>query len=313
MTRMNTTQWQSTSDKIGSVDTAVGCFMTNNQKDTIELRSNSYTDIKVEKVYEDVQEDTFLESTIKFNALTGSFKKITEASIANGDVNTVNFFVIVYERNGIISFIINRNTDAKTILRSFLGIEERDTIVNSNIELNSDMLLYFVYRVFMNKDEFSYTLSSQDDLEITVTDLIGIKGATVTSNRLSADGDTISKLISTLSLLLEVTDLQEVCINTRVGGEHQQISMLLKENGLIGVEITDYTGSFENKPSNERRTYLLLYVYLVVLPVILSEYRGSSEDEWGTIVINDFLQSLKDQLISKLDGVKAETNNMDLE
>lgn len=303
MTLLNTTRWINNNNSIATVDDAISKIFSKNEQ-SITARNEGgidFHEITVNKVFEETQCGTYLDSTIRFNGVQGSFEK-TRAGERTDDSAKINFFVIVYqvESSGKIYFIINRNTDARRILRSFLDFSGREEVTNYNVELNSNMLLYFVYRVFEGQSNFTYTLASADDLQVSVKNLTGIKGATETSNKLSADGTTISKLISTLSLLLEVTELQQVRLDTSML-HHQSINISLNNSGLISVDANDYTGILEDEPNNKKQIELLLHVYLVVLPVILNEYTNASTEGWGSKEISNFMKKIKEQLINKID------------
>lgn len=291
MTFLNTTRWVNNDTSISNVDEAIAHFVSKDGKG-IPSRNDGgidFRDVSVIRVFEETQTGMYLDSKITFNAVKGRFYK-TRA----GEPTDTNFFVVVYqvEVTGQIYFIINRNTDAQRILRAFLEFNGREEVTNYNVALNSNMLMYFVYRVFEAQANFSYTLASADELQVAVRNLTGIKGATETSNKLSADGTSMSKLISTLSLLLEIKDLQ-----------HESINIILNNNGLIGVEATNYVGVLEDEPNEEKQTKLLLHVYLVVLPVILNEYTDASDEDWGPEAISGFMKRIKDQLIDKIDQV----------
>lgn len=299
MTFLNTTRWINNDSSITNVDDAISKIISKNGQEILSRNDNGvdFHDVSVNKVFEETQVGTYLDSTVNFNSVQGRFEKIR----ADEPVDT-NFFVIVYqvESSGKIYFIINRNTDARRILRSFLDFSGREEVTNYNVELNSNMLLYFVYRVFEGQSNFTYTLASAEDLQVSVKNLTGIKGATETSNKLSADGTTISKLISTLSLLLEVKELQQVRLDTSML-QHESINISLNDSGLISIDSTDYVGILENEPNQEKQTRLLLHVYLVVLPVILNEYTDASDEDWGAEEISNFMKKIKEQLVNKID------------
>lgn len=300
MTFLNTTRWIYNDSSITDVDDAISKIISKDGQEILSRNDNGvdFHDVSVNKVFEETQVGTYLDSTVNFNSVQGRFEKIR----AGEPVVDTNFFVIVYQvqSSGKIHFIINRNTDARRILRSFLDFSGREEVTNYNVELNSNMLLYFVYRVFEGQSNFTYTLASADDLQVSVKNLTGIKGATETSNKLSADGTTISKLISTLSLLLEVKELQQVRLDTSML-QHESINISLNDSGLISIDSTDYVGILENEPNQEKQTRLLLHVYLVVLPVILNEYTDASDEDWGPEEISKFMKKIKDQLINKID------------
>ncbi|MDF7626618.1 hypothetical protein PUF88_01705 [Lactobacillaceae bacterium L1_55_11] len=306
MNFLNTTRWKNDDENITNVDEAIAKFL---DKDGTEISSKQgskkYSDIVVGKVFDDAENITILGKDVNYNAVSGHYLSTSPVTMNQHDVN---FFVIVYEVDGRVYFIINRNTDALPILRSFLSIERRNKIVKYNVALDSNMLLYFVYRVFENDSTFTYIESNQEEIELVVKNLTGLKGSTETSN-LSVDGSSISKLISTLSLLLEIKQLSELKMNIAMD-KHPKINILLKKDGLIGVSVNDYAGNFDNRESpDQKRTDLFLHVYLFVLPIILSEYGeaidsqsdGNEEKAWGRTQINKFLSEIKTQLESKID------------
>ncbi|MBJ7678374.1 hypothetical protein HAU87_08930 [Weissella confusa] len=303
MTYLNTTRWINNDKSISDVDEAIAKIISKNGQDILARNSGGidFNNVLVTQVFDNTLERLYLDSKIKFNAVKGQFEKNR-----SGEVTVTNFFVVVYqfESTRDIYFIINRNTDAKRILRAFLEFNGKEELAKKNVALNSNLLMYFVYRVFEDQSNFSYTLTSADEFQIAVRNLTGIKGATETSNKLSADGTTISKLISTLSLLLEIKELQQVRLDTRMV-EHESINIVLHNDGLIGVEFTNYAGVFEDRPIDEKQTKLLLHVYLVVLPVILSEYTDASDENWGPKEISGFMNRIKDQLSDKIDSINT--------
>lgn len=304
MTYLNTTRWINNDSTISTVDDAISKIISKNEQD---IQANSiggidFHNVSVSKVFDESLEASYLDVRIKFNAVKGNFEK----NISGDVTTTTNFFVVVYqiELTGDIYFIINRNTDAKRILRAFLEFNGKEEVTKKNVALDSDLLMYFVYRVFEDQSNFSYTQESADEFQIAVRNITGIKGATDTSNKLSADGTTISKLISTLSLLLEIKELQQVRLDTRMV-DHESINIVLHNDGLIGVESTNYVGAFEDEPNDEKQTKLLLHIYLVVLPVILSEYNDASDENWGPKEISEFMNHIKEQLSEKIDSINT--------
>ncbi|MDY2528760.1 hypothetical protein SOP56_02665 [Weissella confusa] len=303
MTYLNTTRWINNDTSISDVDEAISKIISKNGQDILSrnISGIDFNNVLVTKVFDNTLEGLYLDSKIKFNAVKGQFEKNI-----SGEVTVTNFFVVVYqlESTGDIYFIINRNTDAQRILRAFLEFNGKEELSKRNVALNSNLLMYLVYRVFEDQSNFSYTRTSADEFQIAVRNLTGIKGATETSNKLSADGTTISKLISTLSLLLEIKELQQVRLDTRMV-DHESINIVLHNDGLIGVESTNYVGTFEDEPNDEKQTKLLLHIYLVVLPVILSEYNDASDENWGPEEISEFMNHIKEQLSEKIDSINT--------
>lgn len=207
--------------------------------------------------------------------------------------------IIVYQYRGAIYYIVDQNSRAKKLLRKLLGYTEKNEINGNNFDLPEDFFVWLVNRVY--NSEAVIESSSDNETVMTLEEIKGIRGDTEDQQtKVSASGESVMNVISTLSFLLESRKLNQVILKLSYTG-HENICVKLQK---ATVEYQrPYNGKYENDSSEEMIAKLYLLIYLEILPMLEQEYRTNIEDEmWNQNAYVTFLNGLKDTIIEKIES-----------
>ena len=129
----------------------------------------------------------------------------------------------------------------------------------------------------------------------------GFKGDTEDlQTKVSASGETVMNIISTLSFLLESSNLNQVKLDLNYTG-HQNISLVLQK-GTVNASLDDYVGKYEQEETLELKiAKLYLTIYLEILPILFQEYNTDIGNElWNKEVYITFMKSVGENLTEKV-------------
>lgn len=296
---MNTTRWKDLRKK--DLNEVLKEIKSNDKKDLTSNRGNqgkTFFDFKVDVITKDIEKIKIFGEEIQYFSVNASYYLLKETS---EERVLYNIMIIGYKKGNALYYIINRNFDASKNLRRILNITENNALEKKEVEITDYMVFWIIQRIFNNKNSLSYSDKDYNDIDITMNKMIGIKGSTSQENRLTVQGNTIVKLISTLSLLLEIDSFQEIKIELSMK-EHEQITLALHKDGRVGTDINLYSGKFENERKDRKLTRLLLLLYLEVIPVIKSQYTDNEDN--NNKETKEFISHISDTLIEKLDKIK---------
>lgn len=305
MSWMNTTRWLDKSKN--DLEEICKSLLKKDGKDLVpsDKRENlSYFNVKIKLTSTDT-DFPGIKGKIEYKAFEGTFERgKVKGQLEN---SLINFHLVLYKVEEDIFIVINRNADASTIIRRLLGYKQKNELESSQFKLNNSLFLWTVEKVFNDDEgELSYTTSNQSELSLLINNVTGIKGETPQSNKLTASGNTIVKLLSTLSLLLEVNKLRQIQVEIEMV-KHEQLFIKLQKDGVIGFEQLDYSGEFENDPQSVRSTKLILLIYETIMPIIMTEYKTDvDENIWNDKKVEKFIDDIKQLLITKVDAIKGE-------
>lgn len=305
MSWMNTTRWLDKSKN--DLEEICKSLLKKDGKDLVpsDKRENlSYFNVKIKLTSTDT-DFPGIKGKIEYKAFEGTFERgKVKGQLEN---SLINFHLVLYKVEEDIFIVINRNADASTIIRRLLGYKQKNELESSQFKLNNSLFLWTVEKVFNDDEgELSYTTSNQSELSLLINNVTGIKGETPQSNKLTASGNTIVKLLSTLSLLLEVNKLRQIQVEIEMV-KHEQLFIKLQKDGVIGFEQLDYSGEFENDPQSVRSTKLILLIYEIIMPIIMTEYKTDvDENIWNDKKVEKFIDDIKQLLITKVDAIKGE-------
>ncbi|NRN73622.1 hypothetical protein IMAU80627_02182 [Lactobacillus helveticus] len=125
-----------------------------------------------------------------------------------------------------------------------------------------------------------------NDKRLEIDSIIGFKGNTEDSlNKVSATGDGIMNILSTLSFLLEFSSLKQVKIRLEYD-VHQNLELKIDTNNTIEISIDKYLGSYSNdedfpnySPTDGHLIFLqYLLVYCELLPIIRQWFEESTDN-----------------------------------
>lgn len=217
-------------------------------------------------------------------------------------------FIIAYSGGNGINYIIDQNSSAMKLLRKLLDYSGKNELDRNSFNFNNDFFIWLIYRVY--NENYSIEVSSES-LDVKLDAIKGFKGDTDDlQTKVSATGETVMNLISTLSFLLESRNMRQVKVDLTCK-DHPNISLLLQKN-TVKLYLEDYSGIFEQSDNEIQRTAkLYLMVYLEILPMLSQEYNTDIANElWNNETyikfISDVGKTLKEKIEQKIRSISTE-------
>ena len=206
-------------------------------------------------------------------------------------------FIIVYSYRGTVNYIVDQNSQAKKLLRKLLNYTGKNEIDSNSFDFSEDFFVWLVSRVY-NSD---VVIESASASVLTMEEIKGIRGDTEDQQtKVSASGESVMNVISTLSFMLESRKLTQVILSMSYTG-HENICV--KINKTTVEYLRPYKGAFEKDDNEKLVSQLYLLLYIEILPILEQEYMTNKADEvWTQSAYADFLKELKDSIIDKIEN-----------
>ncbi|MDU0318789.1 MULTISPECIES: hypothetical protein [unclassified Enterococcus] len=311
MAWFSTTRWLNNSDI--TLDESINLLMTDH-KGLRNDGSIQYTNLQKHKLFDQNLEIKIENRDIKYNVIDFSMN-YTMPGMTKMDEQTsiIRGMIIVYTDGAKTQYIINRNSDALKLLRRLHGYTGRNEIVENKFTFSDDIFMWFVKTVFTKDNEFLFTDAQQNEKSLTINSIIGVRGETKDDNTLSAHGDTVLKLISTLSFILESNLLKQIILRLEYTG-HENMELKLNDKGVVSVDIDSYSGNYEDSEENKKKAQLLLLVYLDILPKLTKIYYDEQSDgNWNIVEKNNFFELIENNLFDRLKTRKEQVREEQVE
>lgn len=227
-----------------------------------------------------------------------SYDKIT---LYGPDANVIpqNGIIIVYSHNGTVNYIIDKNSDAKQVLRKLLSYTGRNEIDDNGFRFDSDFFLWLINRVYYTNNAIE--IAEENGFELELQSIKGFSGDTEDSQtKVSASGESVMNIISTLSFFLESRKLKQIKLDLKYK-THERIELILK-NGTLEVDLKSYLGSYDEDQADERIAKLYLMAYIEIVPILIQEYRTDIENDlWNKECYVKFMNNVADTLKEKIE------------
>lgn len=236
---------------------------------------------------------------VEFNYIKYSYDQTTVGDVYLEDrVVKREGFIIVYSSGAGINYIIDQNSSAMKLLRRLLSFSGKNELEKNSFDFSNDFFIWLIYRVYNS----NYNIEIAPDEKALKLDAIkGFKGDTEDlQTKVSASGETVMNIISTLSFLLESSNLNQVKLDLNYTG-HQNISLVLQK-GTVNASLDDYVGNYEQEDTFELKiAKLYLTIYLEILPMLFQEYNTDIGNElWNKDVYITFMKSVGENLTEKI-------------
>ncbi|MCC3700808.1 hypothetical protein LLE79_11320 [Staphylococcus epidermidis] len=206
----NSFRWQENPDNNENLNTIIGKLLSNSEMsfNLDETKSPYYENINITKVYDKNQNYTIKEVNINYNVFSYHFDKIdikNENSLLNEDTRSENNgFIIIYEKDNKVNYIIDKYSGSLSILRNYLNYTGKEEIIDNKINVTSDFIIWLINKVYNGSNSYEPDGDETNENQISIDSVIGFKGDTDDNiSKLTADGDTVMKLMSSLTFLLE--------------------------------------------------------------------------------------------------------------
>ncbi|MEQ7258910.1 hypothetical protein ABQD63_04255 [Lactococcus garvieae] len=289
----HTTHWQE--NELKSLEEVIKTF-------SLESISDNYKNPHIIWEFTEPKDLSFGDIKVKYNILVFT----AEVSNYMGDMITINHDIVVCQQYGEempVNYIIDKNASgAKTLLRQLLGYTGRMEIEQKPLNLNADILLWMIKKVFTTENvfEFKRRIESEEVDTLKIDGIFGLSGETSDENKLKAEGNSVLKLASTLTFILDSERVRNLAVQLEYI-DHDNIELSLRDAGVMSVNIESYSGSYEDLNYKEKRANILLLCYLDVIPKLRISYSLDKTDgEWNNTKINEFYNLIKNELIQKL-------------
>lgn len=255
---------------------------------------------KVSKEFSETQSILLNGKTILYNYYSFSFDKITSGALLDEDTIRKTGFIIPYLLNGKIRYIISRNSKALTILRKLLCCSENNIVEKNCPQFSADLFVWLVSRVYSGDNVLE---CESDELENLIIDSVrGFKGDTEDLlTRVTAVGESVINIISTLSFLLESQKLNQITLDLGYR-KHLNIDVSLSNKNTVSINLDRYQGELISDITSTKTTaILLLSLYVEIIPIILQSYQDELENnQWGQGKCVDFLNSVANDLSERV-------------
>lgn len=184
------------------------------------------------------------------------------------------------------------------MLRKLLSYTGKNEVEKNTYDFSTDFFVWLISKVF-NYDNIIE--SDNDNLSnLQLESIKGFRGNTEDSQtKVSADGESVINIISTLSFLLESSRLNQIKLDLSYA-DHENISLLLNK-GVVAVDSKSYQGSFESEDETTRIAKLYLLIYLELLPILEQAYQSDIiNDMWGQQEYINFMNNVATKLTDKI-------------
>ena len=171
---MATTRWKDSST--AEISKAIALLVDSVENDD---RSSgiSRENWVIKKIFDDDKTITLFGNDLTYNVIRFSYDKIT---LYGSEVNVIpqNGIIIVYSNNQTINYIIDKNSDAKLVLRKLLSYTGRNEIDDSGFRFDSDFFLWLINRVYYTNNAIEIAEENGFELELQ-----SIKGFTLPTDQ----------------------------------------------------------------------------------------------------------------------------------
>ena len=311
---MQLTRWNDETDtSINEVEQKLLSVHYDEQSDT----SMGYVNWSIQKMFTDNKEEVFNGKTIKYNLYTFSVDQIPVGVERDDDsVTKKTGFILPYEVNGKVRYIIDRNSGALTLIRKMLFYTGKSEVVKSTLSFTADKFVWLISKVYHGENILEGGSEHLDNLSINA--IRGFKGDREDSlTTSSAEGESVMNIISTLSFLIESKNLNQINMDLEYRN-HTNIGVTLNNKNTVFFSDERYTGELiQNCPHYELIAKVILLLYTEIVPIIIQNYQNDVESNlWNQGKCIEFLQQvaadLEVKVANRIEDLKARPEQLSL-
>lgn len=296
-----TTRWKD--NETTNIDRAIELLVDSVENDDRESKTRR-ENWEIKKVFDENKKITLFGNKIEYNMIRFSYNRITTY---NDEVNDIpqNGFVIVYLNNQTINYTIDKNSDAKSVLRILLSYTGKNEIDDNKLHFENDFFFWLINRVYYANN----TIEIAEENNFELQSIKGFSGDTEDSQtKVSASGESVMNIISTLSFFLESRKLKQIKLDLSYK-THEKIGLVLKD-GTLEEDFKSYLGSYENDQTDEQIAKMYLMAYVEIVPILIQEYTTDIENElWNKqryiAFMNDVADTLKEKIEKKTQAINT--------
>lgn len=300
---MSTVRWRDTQTK--SLDKAIELLV--DVVETEDKTSSMFWDNwNVYKAFNENQIIKLNGKDIMYNVIKYSIDKIIfDSGVPVEDkTSQMEGIIIVYFNGTCVNYIVNNPSDAQKLLRTLLSYKGKKEIIKNTYTFSNDFFYWLISKVYNSENIIETNNDNLYDLQ--VESIKSIRGRTDDlQTTVSASGETVMNIISTLSFILESRNLKQVKVNLSYSN-HEDISLKLK-NDVVDVDFKSYQGYFENDDADLKTAKIYLLIYLEILPILQQEYLTDCNN--GNWKRGEFIKQVGDSLQEKVQNKIKNLNN----
>lgn len=274
-------------------------LLSHHDDDVSEVSLN-YINWSVEQALQEDITDTFNGKETVFNAFRFAYDQFSAGM--EDDVVRKEGWIIAYIYSGKIRYIVTRNSGAKTMLRKLLGYSGKGEITRSPLSFNGDMFVWLINKIYTSDNML---ISESEDLhDLSIDSVRGIKGDTEDYlTKVSAVGESVINIISTLSFLLESQNLNQIKLDIGYG-DYSNIDLSLSNKNIVSTDFERLQcNNFQAGTSEaQKMATVFILLYTEILPIIMQSYQSEIDcNQWGQGKCVEFLQNVAKDLSEKVD------------
>lgn len=265
--------------------------------DEYSEHSTGYNHWEITKQYDEDRQGFFNGKKVRYNLFNFSVEQIPAgAAIDDDSVTKKTGFIIVYAVSDKVRYIINRSSDALTLLRKMLFYTGKNEIKKNNLLFTADVFVWLISKVYNGENVLE---GSNNYLENIAIDIIrGFKGDTEDSlTTISAVGESVMNIISTLSFLIESKNLNQIIIGLSYK-RHTNLEIKLNNKSTVEFYEKEYAGELlQDYIFDSVRGEIILTLYMEVLPIIIQNYQSDIDAHlWSQEKCIHFLTQVAEDL-----------------
>lgn len=293
---MSTTRWSDTETSL--LDSAIALLM-----DPVSIEDKaaniSWENWNFTKVFTDNQSMQLNGRNIQYNMIKCTYDQIStgERPLEDRTVRK-SVFIIAYHNGISINYIIDQNSSVQKMLRKLLSYTGKNEIEKNVFSFSNDFFVWLISKVYNSDNVIESNNDNLSDLQLE--SIKGFRGDTEDSQtKVSATGESVMNIISTLSFLLESRRLNQIKLELSYA-DHENISLILKKD-CVAIDFKPYQGVYDQDPPDSITAKLYLLVYLEILPIIEQEYQSNvADDVWSNIAYINFMNNVAQNLTEKI-------------
>lgn len=285
--------------EIHIVDRKIEDILNRFEEKKLEDRNHeslSYINWGISKTFDKHKTLEISGQTLDYNVINFKFQK---ESPGTEDLSNHEGFVIIYLMDNKLYYITSRNSDAKTIIRKLLGYKRKEAIIQYNQEIKNDLIFWMIHKVYTQNNILDI---DSDNKKLSIDGIKAFKGNSQDLlTTVTADGESVMNIISTMSFLLERGKIDSIVIEVSYG-EHDSIEMVLGTNNYPSINIDSYIGKYDEcEYENEKEWLLHILLFIELLTNITQAYMDEIDSEiWDENKYKEFLKRVADDLMSEV-------------
>lgn len=290
-----TTRWK---DSIATDLTEVLDKMVSKISDD-EKASTYRINYKNRKLSEDNKTIVINGSNVQYNVVRYGYTKITLKPNPEDNRETIKQgFIVVVSYAGAIYYIVDQKSDAKKLLRKYMGYTGKNEIEKADLGVVGDFFIWLVCRFYNNCAGIQNSFSKEKRI-LDLKDIKGIKGDTKDyQTTVTTSGESVMDTMSTLTFLSESKEVNNIIVIVSYD-IHSEIRIKLTRD-TVEIE-RPYVGEFEEPTFEELLGKLYVLLYFEILPLFKSEYeKNRKSDDWNKKAYDKFIRSIKEKIIEKM-------------